>query len=244
MFLTKYPGVSVGSEITLRMKGKTKTFRICGTTRELFSSPAVYISKSNLSEWPLMAGKTNSLLLAFSKSNAKGISSESASLEQWFQTKRYPVSLVFRKDQYKDRVIDHLVVITSMLIMVTVLLIIVGGLGLITTMGINIVERIREMAILKAIGVTDKKLLGVTITKGFIIGFLSWAIAIVVSIPVSYYLGNKFFNIFFETSLNFNISVTGIVVWFGIIVVFSVIAVLIPAQNANKLSIATGLSYE
>jgi putative ABC transport system permease protein len=244
MFLTKYPDASVGNEITLKMKGKTKTFKIIGTTRELFSSPAVYVSKSNLSEWPMMAGKTNSLLLAFNNNDGKGISSLSTRLEQWFQTKKYPVSLVFRKDQYKERVIDHLVVITSMLIMVTVLLIIVGGLGLITTMGINIVERIREMAILKAIGVTDKKLYGVTITEGFMIGFLSWAIAIIVSVPVSYYLGNKFFNIFFETSLNFNISLTGIVVWLGIIVLFSAVAVLVPALNANEQSISTGLSYE
>jgi putative ABC transport system permease protein len=244
MFISKYPDVIIGNNITLRMNGKTKTFRVIGTTRELFSSPTVYISKSNLSEWPRMAGKTNSLLLAFKKDGGTGISSASTSLERWFQTKKYPVSLVFRKDQYKERVIEHLVVITSMLIMVTVLLIIVGGLGLITTMGINIVERIREMAILKAIGVTDKKLYGVTIKEGFIIGMLSWVIALIVSIPVSYYLGNKFFNIFFETSLNFNISLTGILAWFFIIVVFSAIAVLIPARNANKQSVADGLSYE
>jgi putative ABC transport system permease protein len=242
MFLAKYPDVTTGSEITLRIKDKTKTFKVVGCIRELFSASTVYVSKSVLSGFPQMAGKTNSALIAF---NAGGNNSvNSLELEQWFQSKNYPVSLVFRKDQYKERVIDHLVVITSMLIMVTLLLIIVGGLGLITTMGINIVERNREMAILRAIGVTDKKLYGITITEGFIIGLLSWVIALFVSIPVSFYLGNKFFNIFFETSLNFSISLTGILVWFAIIVIFSAVAVVIPARNANKQSVAAGLAYE
>ncbi len=83
-----------------------------------------------------------------------------------------------------------------------------------------------------------------TLTEGFLIGLMSWAIAVVVSVPVSYYLGNKFFEIFFETTLNFDVSFAGILVWLAIIVVFSTVAVLIPARNANKQSVAEGLSYE
>jgi len=157
---------------------------------------------------------------------------------------KYPISLVFQKDNYKGRVIDHLVVITSMLIMVTLLLIIVGGLGLITTMGINIVERLRELAILRAIGVTNRKVYHLTMTEGFVIGIISWILSVILSIPVSYYLGNKFFTIFFETTLNFSISATGIVLWLAIIVSFSAVAVLIPARNATKQSVAEGLCYE
>lgn len=242
VFISKYPQISIGSNLTLKIKDKIKTFRVAGIIRELFSGTAVYISKSNLAGLTRMSGKTNNLLLAFESRNQNPESF--TKLEQWFQAGKYPVSFVFRKDQYKDRVIDHLVIITSMLIMVTVLLIIVGGLGLITTMSINIMERIREMAILKAIGVTNKKLYGLTVKEGFLIGFMSWLIALILSFPISYYLGNKFFNIFFETSLNFSMSLTGIAVWFAIIIVFSSIAVLIPARNANRKSVALGLSYE
>lgn len=185
----------------------------------------------------------NSILIAYHPEYAD-MAANSTSLEQWFQSKNYPVSLVFSKDNYKDRVIDHLVVITSMLIMVTLLLIVVGGLGLITTMGINIVERMRELSILRATGVTNRKLYGLTLTEGFVIGVLSWIMSVILSIPVSYYLGNKFFTIFFETTLNFNISVKDIVLWLVIIVVFSTVAVLAPARDTTKQSVAEGLSYE
>jgi putative ABC transport system permease protein len=242
MFLSKYPNVKVGSAITLKANGKTKTFTIVGIIRELFSGVTVYVSKSVLEEWPQMIGKTNSVLIAFESQG--DIAADSKKLEHWFASRNYPVNLVFRKDEYKERVVDHLVIITTMLIMVTLLLIIVGGLGLITTMGINIVERFRELAILRAIGVTNRKLYLLTITEGSIIGLLSWAAAVVLSIPLSYYLGNKFFNIFFETTLNFKVSYTGIFVWLGIIVLFSSIAVIIPARNAGKQSISEGLSYE
>jgi putative ABC transport system permease protein len=243
VFQAKYPEVTLGSEITLKINSKIQRLKVVGCIRELFSGATVYVSKSLLAQWPKMQGKTNCALISF-EGNQPDISAHSFKLEQWFKTKNYPVNIVFRKDHYKERVIDHLVVITTMLIMVTLLLIIVGGLGLITTMGINIVERLRELSILRAIGVNNRKLYQLTLTEGFLIGLMSWTIAVVVSIPVSYYLGNKFFEIFFETTLNFDVSFTGILVWLAIIVVFSTVAVLIPARNANKQSIREGLSYE
>jgi len=243
IFQAKYPDVSLGSEITLKVNGQIQTLKVVGCIRELFSGVTVYVSKSLLTQWPQMQGKTNSTLISFGGSNSD-ILEYSDKLEQWIKAKNYPVILVFRKDQYKERVVDHLVVITTMLIMVTFLLIIVGGLGLITTMGINIVERLRELSILRAIGVNNRKLYQLTLTEGFLIGLMSWTIAVVVSIPVSYYLGNKFFEIFFETTLNFDVSFAGILVWLAIIVVFSTVAVLIPARNTNKISIREGLCYE
>lgn len=243
VFQAKYPEVKLGDKITLKVNDKIQTLKVVGCIRELFSGTTVYVSKSILAKWPQMPGKTNSVLISF-EGNHTDYSEYSDKLEQWIKSKNYPVSLVFRKDQYKERVVDHLVVITTMLIMVTLLLIIVGGLGLITTMGINIVERLRELSILRAIGVNNRKLYQLTLTEGFLIGLMSWVIAVVVSVPVSYYLGNKFFEIFFETTLNFDVSFTGILIWLAIIVVFSTIAVLIPARNANKQSVREGLSYE
>jgi putative ABC transport system permease protein len=243
VFMSKYPDATMGSQLLLKVNGTTQTFKVVGCIRELFSGATVYVSKSVLAQWPQMQGKTNSALISF-EGNPTDISAYSDQLEQWIKAKNYPVSLVFRKDQYKERVVDHLVVITTMLIMVTFLLIVVGGLGLITTMGINIVERLRELSILRAIGVTNRKLYQLTLTEGFLIGLMSWAIAVVVSLPVSYYLGNKFFEIFFETTLNFDVSVVGILVWLAIIVVFSTVAVMVPGRNANKQSVAEGLSYE
>ena len=244
MFLSKYPDVAVGSYITLRVKGKEKRLKVVGSIRELFAGVTVYVSRSILDEWPEMKGKSNSILLAFKKSNNLDLTSNTKELEQWFKTKQYPVSIVFRKDLYEGRVIDHLVVITTMLIMVTLLLIVVGGLGLITTMGINIMERLRELAILRAIGVTNRDMYQLIVSEGFIIGALSWVIALVISFPLSYYIGNKFFNIFFETTLNFNVSIVGIVLWLGIIVVFSAVAVLVPVRSVNKKNVVDGLSYE
>jgi putative ABC transport system permease protein len=242
-FFSKFPDITIGKEITIKANGRTKTIRIIGCVRELFAPPTVYLNRSVLAEWPEMLGKVNCALITYRSEN-KDMAINSSQLEQWFKDKKYPVSLVFRKDQYKDRVIDHLVIITTMLIMVSLLLIIVGGLGLITSMGINIVERLRELSVLRAIGVTNRNLYRITTTEGFVIGLLSWVFSVLLSIPVSMYLGNKFFTIFFETTLNFNVSATGIIVWLAIIIVFSAFAVLVPAKNSTCQSVAEGLSYE
>lgn len=243
LFLSKYPDIYIGSKIKIKANGKTKTFKVVGCVRELFGAPAIFVNRSTLDKWPEMSGKFNYTLIAYHPVYSDMVVN-STRLEEWFKQTKYPVSMVFRKDQYKDRVIDHLVIITTMLIMVSLLLIIVGGLGLITSMGINIVERLRELSILRAIGVTNSRLYRITITEGFIVGLLSWIFSVILSVPVSLYLGNKFFTIFFETTLNFTISPVGIAAWLGIIVVFSTIAVLVPARNSTRLSVAEGLNYE
>lgn len=244
VFLSKFPGTKTDSTITLKVNGKIKTFKVVGIIRELFSPQSVYVNRSVLNEWPTMSGRLNCSLIAFNPEKYADKTANSIKLEQWFKLKKYPVAMVFEKDHYKELVIDHLVVITTMLIMVSLLLILVGGLGLITAMGISITERLRELAILRAVGVTSQKILQITITEGFVIGLLSWALASILSIPLSYFLGNKFFSIFFQTTLNFEISATGILLWFAVVVAFSAAAVIIPVTKANNERVAVGLSYE
>ena len=130
--------------------------------------------------------------------------------------------------------VDHLVVITSMLIMMTLLIILVGGLGIVTTMGINIIERKREIGILRATGTTNPLLYRILMYEGLVTGIISWVCSVILALPLSYYLGNFFFAVFFETTINFSVSPVGIVAWFFINLVFTSAAVLIPARNAAR----------
>ena len=56
------------------------------------------------------------------------------------------------------------------------MILIVGGLGIISTMNMNIIERKREIGILRAIGVTSKSLFKSLTYEGFVIGVISWDI--------------------------------------------------------------------
>src|SRR4029079_16936971 len=57
-----------------------------------------------------------------------------------------------------------------------VLLGVVGGLGLTGTMTIHVVERSREIGVLRAVGASDRSVLLIFLAEGILIGALSWAL--------------------------------------------------------------------
>jgi len=124
-----------------------------------------------------------------------------------------------------------------------VLAAVVGSIGLMSTMSINVVERSREIGVMRSIGGTSAALLGIFLFEGVLVGVLSWLIAVPLSYPGARLLSDmvgKAFNL----PLDFDYSMPGVVTWFAIVVVLSALASLWPALRATRVSVREALSYE
>ena len=88
----------------------------------------------------------------------------------------------------QETLFDILVLFLSTM---AVLLGVVGGLGLMGTMTINVVERAREIGVLRAVGASDSAVLRIFLTEGMLIGALSWATGALVAIPISKLLARR-----------------------------------------------------
>jgi putative ABC transport system permease protein len=243
-FAANHPDASVGKKIRLRIGGNIEEVTVKGVIREVFAAPTIY---ADYDEYALLTGTESEarlVMVGASDRSASGIAALSRAVENRFRSERIDVRMMYEKLGFKARMVDHLAVITSMLIMMTVLIILVGGLGIITTMGINMVERKRETGVLRAIGTTNGALYRIVTYEGLMNAFISWVCAVLLALPVSYYLGNMFFRIFFETTINFSVSPVGIIAWFFIDIAFSVLAVYLPARTATRMSVAETLAYE
>jgi putative ABC transport system permease protein len=69
-------------------------------------------------------------------------------------------------------------------------------------------------------------------------------LAFVVSIGLSYFMGEFIGHISFRTPLTLTISLTGILIWIIIVTVGSYLATIIPAKRANIVTTREALSYE
>ena len=76
-------------------------------------------------------------------------------------------------------------VVVSFMTVMAVLIAVVGGLGLMSTMSINVMERTREIGVMRAIGASNSDIQSIVIVEGMVIGMISWAISILVSIPIT-----------------------------------------------------------
>jgi putative ABC transport system permease protein len=135
-------------------------------------------------------------------------------------------------------------VITYLMLAMAVLAAVVGSIGLMSTMSINVVERRREIGVMRAIGAPSFAILGIVIIEGVMVGVLSWLIAAPLSYPGARLFNDVLGETVFQMPLDFVYSTPALVGWLVIIVIMSSLASLWPALQATQVSVREALAYE
>jgi putative ABC transport system permease protein len=139
---------------------------------------------------------------------------------------------------------QHMVMIYVFLVIVASALATIGGLGLMTTMSLNVLERRREMGVLRAIGATPTVIGRIIMAEGLVVGLMSWAIAAVAAWPVSKLIASGIGMHVFRTRLDFAFETRAVFIWLAVSVLLGLIASFIPAWNASRVSVREAVGYE
>lgn len=135
-------------------------------------------------------------------------------------------------------------IVVAMLLTMTLLTAIVGSIGLMGTLSINVVERTREIGVMRAIGATPFAVIRLFIGEGIVVGVLSWLIAVPLSYPMARLLGDTIGDLLLQTPLDFVYSREGAIEWLLIVIGLSTLASLLPALRAAQWSVRETLAYE
>jgi putative ABC transport system permease protein len=143
-----------------------------------------------------------------------------------------------------DTAVESLDVLVVFLLIMAVLTAIVGSMGLAGTMGMNVLERTREIGITRAIGADDRAVMRTVIAEGLVIGMISFVLAVILSIPFTYLLSTIVSLAVFQTPIEVVFTYSGYAIWLGLVLVLSAVASILPARNAARLTIREVLAYE
>ena len=135
-------------------------------------------------------------------------------------------------------------VLIVFLLVMAVLLAVVGAIGLMGTMSLNVLERTREIGVMRAIGASDGAILKIVIVEGILIGLLSWLMGTVLALPLSRILSDAVGVSIFQTSLSYTFSIGGVQLWLGVVLVLATVASFWPARNASRVTVRDSLAYE
>jgi putative ABC transport system permease protein len=135
-------------------------------------------------------------------------------------------------------------VITYLMLAMAVLAAAVGSVGLMSTMSINVVERRREIGVMRAIGATSLSIMGIFIAEGVFVGILSWLLALPLSYPGARLFSNAVGNALLQSPLDFDYPIGGVIGWLVIVIVLSALASLWPSLQATQVSVRESLAYE
>jgi putative ABC transport system permease protein len=111
-------------------------------------------------------------------------------------------------------------------------------------MSINVLERTREIGVMRAIGASNWHIQSIVLVEGMLIGVISWIVSIALSIPITVALCSGVGLALFSMPLPPVYGVTGISAWlFGILVIGGLASAL-PAHRASSLTVRDTLAYE
>ena len=147
--------------------------------------PMAYVTKEALNGSLGLEGMASSLIVVTSKNDAVTVDQVTRSVERQFSSIGFEIANSMRLADYRQVIEDHLLILASFLMLMSILVLLVGGLGLASTMSINVFERTREIGVLRAIGASTKDILKIIVAEGVLIGMLSWVFALLISWPVS-----------------------------------------------------------
>jgi putative ABC transport system permease protein len=110
-------------------------------------------------------------------------------------------------------------------------------------MGTSVIERTREFGVMRAIGAKSRDILRNIISEGVFIGLMSWLISLPLSLLLSYGIGYLIGMMSFRSPLPLIVSPMGLVIWFLVLVIGSIVASAYPAKQASKLTVRETLAY-
>jgi putative ABC transport system permease protein len=134
--------------------------------------------------------------------------------------------------------------LTNVLLIMAILTALVGSIGLAGTMSMNVLERTREIGILRAIGASDGTIMKMVLVEGLVIGGISWILGSLLAIPISRVMSDAVCQVLFNTNSTFSFNFTGFGIWLVLVIILSLLASLIPARNAARMTIREVLAYE
>jgi len=139
---------------------------------------------------------------------------------------------------------ESLDILVTFLLIMAVLTASVGSMGLAGAMGMNVLERTREIGIMRSIGATDREILRLVVVEGVVIGGLSWILAVLLSFPITYLLSTILSLAVFRSPIDVKFTLEGFGLWLIVVLVLSALASVLPARSAARLTIREVLAYE
>jgi putative ABC transport system permease protein len=236
------PRIDLGATVDLVIAGRRAPWTVVGVVDGV-PAPTAYAPRETLA--PLAGDGGVDMIVVDAAVDAPGAQLDLIQrLRADLIQAGFTVSSSQRLDENRRVIEDHLLMVADFLGIMAWLMIVVGGLGLASTMSLAVLERTREIGVLRAIGARHRSILTIVQVEGLVIGVLSWAIAVPLSLPMSVALGQAFGRIMIPVPLRLAPEPAGVGLWLLVVVGVSLAATLWPAARATRIPTAAALAYE
>lgn len=247
----KNENIGVGDSITLdiadagqsiwKVVGIYKNFLMFGGG---FNVDAIYAPRQAVLHATKKVGRTQILLVRTQEHDPQNTRTVANELETFFKDKNMLISQTETVAETRRTADTSFQMTVYMLLALAFVMALVGAIGLAGSLSISVIERTKEIGVLRAIGARSHTILRMFLLEGVVQGLLSWVIAIPVSFVFAPLLANAMGRAIFNANLEFGYHFASILIWLVVILIFSSTASILPARSATRVNVRQSLAYE
>jgi putative ABC transport system permease protein len=243
--LEKYPGLSPGQTIRLKVNGKADNWLVVGIFKFVTQQGSVgYSTYEYVSKITHTTDHSFTYRIATDKHNPTYQQLMSDKLDKYFRDKGFHVNAARTGRATLKTASESLDILVTFLLIMALLTALVGSMGLTGTMGMNVLERTREIGVMRSIGAVNSEIMRTVIVEGMGIGGISWILGVILSFPITYLLSHIVSVAIFNSPIAVHFTYQGFGLWLLVVLVLSALASVLPARNAARLTIREVLAYE
>jgi len=246
----EFNDLAVGDVITVDLGDLGQAdFEVIGTYQaispDVFSTDSIYAPAAAVVEVTRRANRANQIVIRAADRSPAGIEALMSGLDQYLKAYNVEVNPFFSRTNAEDRVYAYntFSIVNQMLFSVAIVMGVVGGIGLMGSLSISVVERTREIGVLRSLGGTSAVIMTMFILEGVLQGLMSWLVAVplayLVARPISALLGQTIFS----TDLDFAFNTGAVFIWLLAVLAIAFLSSLIPAHGASRISVRESLAY-
>jgi putative ABC transport system permease protein len=240
-----YKNPKIGSFIKMTVGNKSVNAKVVGIT-EQFERPKIYVDIKQYDSIFNPDHLVNSIIFVAKDNEYKKVIVLKKDIEKAIAGSDLKVLYVMSQAERVKIIYDHLNIILTTVVFLSLLVLIVSAVGMASATGINIWERTREIGVMRAIGATPKKIYSLFVMEGMIISVMSIVIGLILAYPLSQLAAIFFGQLMLgkEAILEYAFSPLGFGITLVVTIVFGWLASRIPARSAVEIPTHKALSYE
>jgi putative ABC transport system permease protein len=248
--LVKREGLALGDQLTIKVGERSTTWRVVGvvTSHLLIYGEATigqgvgYISSDAFLQQLNRAQRTNRIIVVTAQHDAAFRAQVGQALTAHFAQIKVQ-ALVQTYSDIQGQISGFVSLIVILLMVMAFSFVAIGALSLIGAMSLNVLERTREVGVLRAIGSAHRHIATIVIVEGICIGALSWVPATLLALPLSRLLSDTLGWSILSWPLVYIFPPTAPLLWIGLVVLLAAGASYLPAQRAATMNVRDALDY-
>jgi putative ABC transport system permease protein len=237
------PDIGAGGTVQLSVGGMPTTWRVVGIAEERGGGSAVYATAEGFADAMGQPPQVSELRIATSRHDEPTRKAVADAVNKTLSDAGIDVQAAASVSRREAITEGHLGPIITIVLAIAVAMGVVGGIGLASTMGANVLDRTREFGVLHAIGARPRAVRRIVTAEGVFLALASCLVAALPALALTAVLGAGLGNLFFSAPLPFRVSILAVGIWIALVVLGAVLATEAAATRAARLTVREALAY-